>query len=318
MLCHIYNGCNKKPLTSWRTKGLLLTTYGAANMSSLSQMNVSFNDTLLYLVEYNNEPYTPMKPIVEGIGLDWASQFIKLKQKFEATIVEITIVANDGKERMMTCLPVRKLAAWLYSISPNKVRPSLRDTVIKYQAECDDVLWDYWTKGQAVNQAHTTSVLEREQLNQAIVSLVAKNGRLNYSDAYKLVHQRFGVEHTHELNRQQLADAVSYVHWLTVSSAADNKPTLPENLKEDIRNLCVHARYLRAWWAQCGEAGIRALNRDMAGGLHDHFDDANMSAFNVVKALGFTDVPELKSLAQYPFEGKGWERNEFNRALVKH
>lgn len=171
---------------------------------------------------------------------------------------------------------------------------------------------------EVTNQLHATTVLEREQLNQAIVTLVAKNGRLNYSDAYKLVHQRFNVEHTHELNRQQLADAVTYVHWLTVSSAADNKPTLPENIKEDIRNLCIHARYLRAWWAQCGEAGIRALNRDMAGGLHDHFVDANMSVTCVVKAMGFTDVPELKTLEHYPFEGKGWERQQFHRALVKH
>ncbi|BCR40098.1 hypothetical protein KHAB170019_09210 [Acinetobacter baumannii] len=87
-----------------------------------------------------------MKPIVEAKGLDWKSQFVKLKDRFSATMVEITTVANDWKSRLMTCLPVRKLAAWLYSIHANKVRPELRETVIMYQQECDDVLWDYWTK----------------------------------------------------------------------------------------------------------------------------------------------------------------------------
>jgi hypothetical protein len=37
-------------------------------------------------------------------------------------MVEITTVASDGKERLMICLPVRKLAAWLYSIHANKVK----------------------------------------------------------------------------------------------------------------------------------------------------------------------------------------------------
>jgi hypothetical protein len=83
------------------------------------------------------------------MGLDWKSQFDKIKQRFASTVVEITIVAGDGKNRLMTCLPLRKLAGWLYTISAGKVKPELREKVIQYQNECDDALWDYWTKGQA-------------------------------------------------------------------------------------------------------------------------------------------------------------------------
>jgi Zn-dependent oligopeptidase len=46
------------------------------------------------------------------------------------------------------CIPFRKLAAWLYSISPNKVAPALRDKIVQYQEECDEVLWRYWKKDQ--------------------------------------------------------------------------------------------------------------------------------------------------------------------------
>ena len=38
-----------------------------------------------------------------------------------------------------------KLAGWLMTISPNKVKPELRETVMAYQAECDDVLWQHWS-----------------------------------------------------------------------------------------------------------------------------------------------------------------------------
>ena len=31
------------------------------------------------------------------------------------------------------------------TISPNKVKPELKDTIIKYQDECDDALWSYWS-----------------------------------------------------------------------------------------------------------------------------------------------------------------------------
>ncbi|HDU9997347.1 TPA: phage antirepressor N-terminal domain-containing protein [Klebsiella pneumoniae] len=114
-------------------------------------INVPFHGASLYVVNHNGEPYTPMKPIVEGMGMDWMGQYTKLKQRFSSTIEEISMVAADGKTRKMICLALRKLAGWLNTISPNKVRPEIRDRVIQYQDECDDVLYEYWTKGQVVN-----------------------------------------------------------------------------------------------------------------------------------------------------------------------
>jgi hypothetical protein len=113
-------------------------------------INVPFYGSELYVVNHNGEPYTPMKPIVEGMGMDWKSQFIKIKQRFSKGMVEITIPTAGGAQKMI-CLALRKLAAWLNTISPNKVRPEIRAQVIRYQEECDDVLYGYWTKGQAIN-----------------------------------------------------------------------------------------------------------------------------------------------------------------------
>ncbi|EFG8620085.1 hypothetical protein BMC00_005094, partial [Escherichia coli] len=101
-------------------------------------INVPFHGTNLFLVGINNEPYVPMKPVVEGMGMVWAAQFVKLKQRFVKGISEIEIPSAGGKQ-LMTCLAFRKFAAWLSSIQPNKVRPEIRDKVIQYQEECDDV-----------------------------------------------------------------------------------------------------------------------------------------------------------------------------------
>ncbi len=127
-------------------------------------ITVPFYNDELYVVEYNDEPHVPMRPIVEGMGLDWKSQLIKLRQRFKSTVVEIPMVAADGKMRDMVSLPLRKLAGWLQTIYPNKVKPEIKDNVIRYQDECDDVLYDYWTKGIAINP-RKRSVME--DLNQA-------------------------------------------------------------------------------------------------------------------------------------------------------
>lgn len=156
-------------------------------------ITVPFYDNELYVVEYNNEPYVPMKPIVEGMGLDWKSQFSKIKSRFSKGMVEITIPTKGGEQSML-CLALRKLAGWLHTISPNKVKPEIRDKVIKYQEECDDVLYQYWTTGQAINP-QKLSVME--QLNEACAdykrdeAIASKFGKgLNAWKGIKPQHER--------------------------------------------------------------------------------------------------------------------------------
>ena len=182
-------------------------------MTSLTQITVPFHNAELFLVEFNGQPYVPMRSIVQGMGLDWKSQFVKLKQRFATCVVEITMqMIGDDQARSHTCLLLRKLPAWLYSIHANKVKPELRDTVIKYQEECDDVLWDYWTKGKAVNPRTTKQ--ERVPLKDAVNLLVAKSKFLNYPDAYGLIHQRFNVKRIEDIPYDALPAAVEYVHHL--------------------------------------------------------------------------------------------------------
>jgi hypothetical protein len=119
-------------------------------------MAVPFHGDNVVMVGKENEPFVAMKPIVANVGLDWETQLRKLSDRFDSTTVKMTVVADDGKLREMICLPLRKLAAWLYTISPNKVAPELRDKIIQYQEECDEVLWKYWTKGAAVRPGAIT------------------------------------------------------------------------------------------------------------------------------------------------------------------
>ena len=118
---------------------------------SQNLVSVDFYGEKVFLAEWHGEPYVPVKPICENLGLDWAGQFRKLKAESRRWQL-VSIPQRAGKAiQDMLCLPLRKLPAWLMSISPSKVKPEVRDKLIRYQEECDKVLWDYWFRGIAVN-----------------------------------------------------------------------------------------------------------------------------------------------------------------------
>jgi hypothetical protein len=108
---------------------------------------VPFHEDVLVIASHDGEPHVVMKTLVENMGLTWQPQHAKLTDKFASTITMIVTVGEDGKQREMVGLPLRKLPGWLYSINPSKVAPELRDKIVRYQEECDEVLWKYWTTG---------------------------------------------------------------------------------------------------------------------------------------------------------------------------
>ncbi|HFZ5872540.1 TPA: phage antirepressor N-terminal domain-containing protein [Escherichia coli] len=181
-------------------------------------INVPFHGTNLFLVGINNEPYVPMKPVVEGMGMVWAAQFVKLKQRFAKGISEIEIPSAGGKQ-LMTCLAFRKFAAWLSSIQPNKVRPEIRDKVIQYQEECDDVLYEYWTKGHVVNPRKAKKALPGKittEQQEAIKQLVMSRGQSLPKEKqakamitmWSSLKSHFGCSYK-EISEQQFTEALS-------------------------------------------------------------------------------------------------------------
>ena len=110
-------------------------------------MLVNFAEDCLNLVDYEGQPYVAMKPIVKALNLAWQTQQRKLlenKEKFNYH--HMAIVAEDGKCREMGCIPLKKLNGWLFSVAPAKI-PDLetRAKIVKYQEECFEALWNYWT-----------------------------------------------------------------------------------------------------------------------------------------------------------------------------
>nr|WP_313885340.1 phage antirepressor N-terminal domain-containing protein [Yersinia pseudotuberculosis] len=201
----------------------LSNTFGVIDMSSIatqiSTINVPFHGANLYVVNHNGEPYTPMKPIVEGMGMAWQTQHRKLTERFSKGITEM-VIPSAGGSQSMTCLALRKLNGWLQTINPKKVKPEIRDKVVQYQEECDDVLYEYWTKGLVVNPRKTTKkalpgkiTLEQQE---AVKQLVMNRGKAlpkgNQAKAmitmWSALKTHFGCSYK-EINEDQFTDALS-------------------------------------------------------------------------------------------------------------
>ncbi|XDZ50196.1 phage antirepressor N-terminal domain-containing protein [Neisseriaceae bacterium CLB008] len=133
-------------------------TFEAINLNQAKEKVMPNNTTLvpfygsnLITAKVGEVVYVAMRPIVEAMGLNWGAQAKKLENsKLKHGCTDISTPTKSGIQDMLY-IPIRKLNGWLFSINPAKVKESIRDTVIKYQEECFEVLHDYWTKGEAIN-----------------------------------------------------------------------------------------------------------------------------------------------------------------------
>lgn len=201
---------------------------------------VTFHGDTIFCVTFQSQPYTPVKPIVENMGLQWEPQARKLRENSQRWGMIIMIIPSTSGEQETTCMPVRKLPAFLASINPKKVKPELREKIELYQNECDDALWNYWTKGHAERQsspAHaveedsTPSTVEDRKPLRALVSAWAAATGKGHSSLWPQVTAHFQLAKITELPRAWIPDAIAFVQErLDAVTAAVPAPAAQEVL----------------------------------------------------------------------------------------
>ncbi|WP_349569376.1 phage antirepressor N-terminal domain-containing protein [Azotobacter salinestris] len=217
------------------------------NSTAAAQI-VPFRHAELLLVDHDGEPFVPMRPVVQGMGLDWKSQHAKLSVcRFSTCMVEITMqLPGDTQRRAVACLPLRKLPGWLMSIHPNKVRSELREGIIAYQNECDDVLWSYWNEGRAVrNDDRTMETVLNSTIGTdgfhmlgaiikgKVVSLPQAVQRRATAKIWSQTHAAFGVRSAADIPADQLDAARNFIaayalegEWLRKEPEPKTEPRL--------------------------------------------------------------------------------------------
>ena len=94
----------------------------------------------------NHNVFVPVKPICDAIGVAYERQFSKLKEHeiLAPTITLEVMVAADGKQREMACIPLEFVYGWIFTINPTNVSDKARESVIRYQLECYQALYRHF------------------------------------------------------------------------------------------------------------------------------------------------------------------------------
>lgn len=114
-----------------------------------------------------------MKPVVEGMRLDWSAQRRKLTDHpmLGTCMVLMTIqMPGDNQAREWAFLPLSRLSFWLATIQPSRVTdPDTKAKVIAYQTECADVLFAHFfgktTASVATSHAQKLAMIREARLS---------------------------------------------------------------------------------------------------------------------------------------------------------
>jgi hypothetical protein len=96
------------------------------------------------------EVYVPIRPICDYLGLAWTGQLQRIKrdevlnESLEFVRVTRTNSATTSSrgDPDVQCLPLRLLPGWLFGISADRVKPTVRERIIRYRRECYQILWN--------------------------------------------------------------------------------------------------------------------------------------------------------------------------------
>lgn len=185
--------------------------------NQISTQTISFNNQSLVTFEQDCVHYTAMKPICDNIGLEWGSQYNRIKRDdvLNSVIFIMKMTGNDGKDYQMICLPIEYLNGWLFGIDVNRCKPEIRKTLIKYKKECYQALHDYWFKGKA---ERTINPEQQQAIQEAVVKAHHRTG-MSYAEIYRQLKSLFKVGKYDQLKPSHFENAISFLATLGNSYA---------------------------------------------------------------------------------------------------
>lgn len=155
------------------------------------------NNQKIQVILDNGAEYVPIRPICDALGIEFSSQSKRIKrdQILSSTVVTMTTVGADEKNREMTVLPLRFIFGWLFTIDSNLVKEESREAVVRYQLECYNALYNHF-------KSYVDFVdFRQEQIDEALVKY--DEARADFSGAKnKLREARELLDEKRQINYQ--------------------------------------------------------------------------------------------------------------------
>src|SRR6476620_3340876 len=127
---------------------------GAA-LVPLDERQIDFygDEIVAVLVEEGGQAtvYVPLRPLCEHLGLSWSGQRERVlrDEVLAEALRPVRVTRTHAGERELACLPLEYLPGWLFGVSVARIRPALREKMIRYRRECFRALWQAF-QGEAL------------------------------------------------------------------------------------------------------------------------------------------------------------------------
>ena len=281
-------------------------------MTSLAQIN----DTQVSIINFKSIPVVTTAMLADFYGTDVNNiqqnhsrnneRFVDGKHFFKLEGAELKAFKQLTDSKTVS-RNTRNLILWTERGAARHAKMLDTDQAWDVFEQLEDC---YFHRQEILAKTHKS---EREPLTNAVNMLVAKTKHLNYSEAYKLVHQRFNVEHIEDIPYEAIPVAVEYVHHLiALFSQAEKSHTA---VSDRSRSMALHALWLSHWWTEFGDV-IRKISPTMGHGIHDHFKFAAEDARQIVGREVYMPIYELAQRHDWHKGGIGYKALSECRSLT--
>jgi hypothetical protein len=202
--------------------------------------------------------------------LDWEAQRQRIKRNkiLNSTAFMIKVVAKDGKNREVLCLPLGYLNGWLAGIELSRVNPEIKPILKQYQLECFDVLYNHFMPKVAQQFPNTINAEQQQQIQQAVNERVYRTGE-RHQAIYSKFHQQFKIPRYQDLPASKFNEAIKWLGGVP----RINKDVIEVN-RTNLICLVHHMLWLNDFYIDNRLYDVfKMLGSNFGVRVHDHFGD---------------------------------------------
>lgn len=169
-----------------------------------TQQSILVNEREISIFSEKGEKYVAIKPICEAIGVDFKYQLSRIKEDgILSQLYKLSyIVGADNRNREMGVLPLEYIFGWLFMINENKVKPEIKDQVIKYKRECYHSLFETFTGRAKILKERLSYQLEIDKLEKELKEEPAYKKLQELKQSVKNSSQRLNVSDKNVVEEQ--------------------------------------------------------------------------------------------------------------------
>ena len=134
------------------------------------QNSITINEKEILIIYNEGEYFVAVKPICEALGIDYPTQFQKIKNDpFLNSVVGLSPTTGaDNKDYKMVVLPYKFIFGWLFTINPEKVKPEMKDIILQYRNECYITLYDHFTNRNKIIARKAEMINEMKKIQNRL------------------------------------------------------------------------------------------------------------------------------------------------------